>query len=132
MRTTSIQIAPMQWASLPDIADVPKLADTDYECLDAIRDVLIRYNVINRFGIHLVHKHFNVTPDEVLVEYTDVGARTLHSRVEKRAEEAAGLSSRIETMWTFVGDAATRVCDQQCVYSNGHANRHYQRPGVES
>jgi hypothetical protein len=120
----------MQWASLPDIADVPKLADADHECLDAIRDVLVRHNAIGRFGIHLVHKHFDVAPDEVLVEYADVQARTLSCQVEKRVAEVANPAdpaSRIETMWSFVGEGATRVCDQQCVYNNGHANRHYSR-----
>jgi hypothetical protein len=127
MQTAAIQLATMQWASLPDIADVPKLVDADHECLDAIRDVLLRHNAIGRFGVHLVHKHFEVAPDEVLVEYTDVEARTLNCQVEKRVAKAAFDSNRIETMWSFVGDSATRVCDQQCVYNSGHASRHYQR-----
>ncbi|WP_157203372.1 hypothetical protein [Methylomicrobium agile] len=132
MSAATVQISPMQWAHLPDIADVPRLADADYECLDAIREVLVRYNAVGRFGVHLVHKHFNVAPDEVLVEYTDVEARTLHCQVEKRMTEGADSVNRIETMWSFVGEGATRVCDQQCVYNNGHANRHYRRSGIKA
>ena len=121
-----IQMAPIQWASLPDIADVPRISAEDHACLDAIRDVLMRFGAVGRFGVHLVHKHFDVAPDEVLVEYTDIDARTLNCRVEKRMTDTEG-HKRIETMWSFVGDGATRVCDQQCVYNSGHANRHYQR-----
>jgi hypothetical protein len=111
MQTASIQMAPMQWASLPDIADVPKLANSDHECLNEIRDVLVRHNAVGRFGVHLVHKHFDVAPDEVLVEYTDVKARTLRCQVEKRMTGIADPAKRIETMWSFVGEGATRVCD---------------------
>jgi len=132
MNASLVQIAPIQWASLPDIADVPRISDADHECLDAIRDVLIRHNAVGRFGVHLVHKHFDVAPDEVLVEYTDVDERTLHCQVEKRVDDHGESKNRIETMWSFVGDGATRVCDQQCVYNNGHANRHYRRSGVEA
>jgi len=122
-----IQMSPMQWASLPDIEDVPALTGADHECLDAIRDVLIRYNAIGRFGVHLMHKHFEVAEDEVLVEYTNIEARTLNCKVEKRSAELQPSHKRIETMWSFTGIGATRVCDQQCVSNWGHNNRHYQR-----
>lgn len=128
MRNETIQMAPMQWASLPDIADVAPLSEQDHACLDAIRDVLIRHQAIGRFGVHLVHKHFDVDADEVLVEYTDINSRELHCKVEQRVGGQQTDHNRIETMWSFVGDKASRVCDQQCVYNNGHANRHYQRP----
>lgn len=123
----NIQIAPMQWAALPDIADVSRLEETDHACLDEVRTVLLKHKAIGRFGVHLVHKHFDLAPDEVLVEYTDSDARTLQCRVEKRQDDAEIAHDRIETMWSFVGEGATRVCDQQCVYNNGHANRHYRR-----
>jgi hypothetical protein len=127
MKSSSIEICPTQWSALPDIADVAALADTDYECLDAIRDVLIRHKAVGRFGVHLVHKHFEVAADEVLVEYTDVEARSLRCQVEKRVVDTVDPFKRIETMWSFGSEGATRVCDQQCVYNSGHANRHYRR-----
>jgi hypothetical protein len=125
--SASLHMSPMQWASLPDIADVPAITGADHECLDAIREVLIRHNALGRFGVHLMHKHFEVAEDEVLVEYTDVEARTLNCKVEKRSLDAGSSINRIETMWSFAGKGATRVCDQQCVYNSGHANRHYSR-----
>jgi hypothetical protein len=125
MQNQSIQFAPTLWASLPDISDVIPIGDADNSCLDEIRDVLIRHNAVGRFGIHLVHKHFDVNEDEVLVEYTDINSRELHCKVEKRLTKQDG--NRIETMWSFIGDKATRVCDQQCVYNYGHTSRHYYR-----
>lgn len=125
--TQAIQMSPMQWSALPDIADVPALTVSDHDCLEDIRKVLIYHNALSRFGVHLAHKHFEVAEDEVLVEYTDVDARTLNCRVEKRTSEVHDSTNRIETMWSFSGDGATRVCDQQCVYNSGHANRHYSR-----
>jgi hypothetical protein len=124
---STFQIAPMQWAALPDIADVPRLDESDHACLDEIRTVLLKHHAIGRFGVHLVHKHFDVAPDEVLVEYTDIDARALHCHVEKRQYNVDSAHNRIETMWSFVGEGAARVCDQQCVYNQGHANRHYRR-----
>jgi hypothetical protein len=121
------RLGAMQWSMLPDISDVEALSAGDHECLDAIRDVLIQHDALGRFGVHLVHKHFDVAEDEILVEYTDIESRTLTCQVEKRQADPQGAANRIETMWSFVGGGATRVCDQQCVYNNGHANRHYRR-----
>lgn len=121
-----IRMAPIQWALLPDDADVPRISAEDHACLDAVCEVLVRFGAVGRFGVHLVHKHFDVAPDEVLVEYTDIDARTLNCGVERRAADMQG-HQRIETMWSFVGEGAARVCDQQWVYNSGHANRHYRR-----
>jgi hypothetical protein len=127
MSATPIHISPVQWASLPDISEVARLSADDHACLDAVRQVLVLHNAIGRFGIHLSHKHFEVAEDEVLVEYTNVESRTLECRVEKRFSAEVSEENRIETMWSFNSQDATRVCDQQCVYNSGHANRHYRR-----
>jgi len=122
-----IQLSPMQWSVLPDITDVPPMSLGDHSVLDAVREVLIQHGALGRFGVHLLHKHFDVADDEVLVEYTDVIARTQECRVEKRVSDRVEPSARIETMWSFSGPGALRVCDQQCVNNYGHAPRHYQR-----
>ena len=123
----TIHLFPMQWSALPDIATVPRLCADDHTVLDAIRDVLVRTGALGRFGVHLLHKHFDVADDEVLVEYTDVEARTQQCRVEKRVSDRGEPHERVETMWSFAGPGAMRVCDQQCVSNWGHNSRHYQR-----
>jgi hypothetical protein len=122
-----VQLSPMQWSVLPDITDVPPMSLDDHAVLDAVRDVLVQHGALGRFGVHLLHKHFDVAEDEVLVEYTDVNARTQECRVEKRVSDRVEPSARIETMWSFSGPGALRVCDQQCVNNYGHNSRHYQR-----
>lgn len=123
----TLHLSPMQWATLPDIAHVPRLMADDHAVLDAIRGVLLRHGALGRFGVHLLHKHFDLADDEILVEYTDVEARTQQCRVEKRVSDRAEPHERIETMWSFAGPGALRICDQQCVYNYGHAPKHYQR-----
>jgi hypothetical protein len=71
-----VQLSPMQWSVLPDITDVSPMSMDDHAVLDAVRDVLVQHGALGRFGVHLLHKHFDMAEDEVLVEYTDVNART--------------------------------------------------------
>lgn len=114
---------PMQWASAPDIGDVPPLSAQDRECLREVRDVLSRYGNLDRFGLNLIHKHFDISEDECLVETIDVESRTLTVRPMKMGS----VGHAIETQWRLSDGAAYIVCDQQCVYNAGHTSRHYQR-----
>lgn len=117
---------PMQWAGVPDIAEVGKLNDADRACFRELRDVLAKYNALERFGINLIHKHFDIAEDECLVETIDHEQRTLIVRPVKKHE----IGNAVETQWRLADGSAYLICDQQCVYNNGHADRHYQRPGV--
>jgi len=47
--------------------------------------------------------------------------------MEKRVPDRVERSARIETMRSFSGPGAQRVCGQQCVNNYGHAPRLYQR-----
>lgn len=117
---------PMQWGSAPDIADVEPLSARDKECLREVRDVLSRYGNLNRFGLSLIHKHFDIDEGECLVETIDVENRVLTVRpVPKNT-----VGHAIETQWRLSDGAAIFICDQQCVYNSGHTSRHYNRPGI--
>ena len=121
---TVVITQPMQWSSTPDIADVGPLTDIDKNCLREVRDVLARYGNLNRFGLSLIHKHFDVDEDECLVETVDVENRTLTVRPVRKGT----VGHAIETQWRLSDGEAIFVCDQQCVYNAGHTSRHYQRP----
>ena len=124
MRSTgTIAMSPIQWATLPDIEDVPPITETDYAVLREIRDVLARHGALKRFGINLLHRHFDLEPDEILVEYTDVENRTLVSRVETNAV-FQNETHAIETNWAFDRDGASVVCRGGCVYNRGHRRQH--------
>lgn len=114
---------PMQWVGTPDIGDVAPLSADDRDCLREIRDVLSKYGYLNRFGISLIHKHFEIGEDECLVENIDVETRTLTVRPVKKGS----VGHAIETQWRLADGAALVVCDQQCVYNAGHTSRHYYR-----
>jgi hypothetical protein len=118
---TSLAIHPMQWAGIPDLHETPPLNDADLECMREIRSVLIRHNKLNRFALHLIHKHFDVSDDEVLMEYSEASTREQFFRVEKRTESLVETST--PTTWTLeqMTPMARCVCANR---GNGHLGRH--------
>ena len=103
----------------PHIDDVQALNEEDLACLEEIAAVLQKHDRLDRFGLSLLHKHFDLAEDEVLVEYTDEEARTQTIRVEKRP--AQNNSCIQQTAWRFKKGSArpTLGCYQTCVYRNG-------------
>ncbi len=77
---------PMQWSDFQDIDDIEPMNDKDSECLAAVRDVLKAHGMLNRFGVALLHKHFDLSEDEILLETSDNAARTLVLKPTKRSE----------------------------------------------
>jgi hypothetical protein len=51
-----------------DATDVGELADDDRACLDELGQYLVATDTWQRFGIWLLHKHFEPAPGEVFVE----------------------------------------------------------------
>jgi hypothetical protein len=88
-----LTILPLSYEALPHLHDTPDLDDGDEACLAEVRDVLGRHGKPSRFAIHLAHKHFDLAPDEVLIEYPNEKARTQHVVVGKLARHEAGLDS---------------------------------------
>jgi hypothetical protein len=105
---------------LPDIDEVQPKSTDDSACLDEIRQVLIKHGATHRFGISLLHQHFDVGNDEILVEECDPVARTLVIKPRK-ASEMEGVK-RIETNWRLDSDTSLLACVQVCSY--GQDNRH--------
>jgi hypothetical protein len=114
----------VQWSSLPDIESVERVGDNDRQVLEEIRDVLVRHNRTSRFGVCLLHKHFEIGADEIAVEYTDVAARTSTVVAEPAKKNSDG--NYIETVWRFKnnGPVAVTVCEQRCHYDKGHRSVH--------
>jgi hypothetical protein len=109
---------PFQWADLKDIDDVEPLNDADRQCLEVIRYVLEKHRKLARFGVMLIHEHFELEDDEVLVEFTDDRQRTLFIKPVKRSE----VGRSIETNWIFAGDGIEAVtrCVVYCkVWASG-------------
>lgn len=92
-----LAIRPMQWAALPALSDAAALDAEDMACLVALRAVLARHGKLDRFAVHLAHKHFELAPDEILIEQPDPDGRTQHVTVGRRGDFPAALP----TTWLF-------------------------------
>jgi hypothetical protein len=90
---------------------VPTVSGEDADCLDEMRDVLARHNRLNRFGIVLLHSHFPVANDEILLEETDTATRTSTIRPVKRAE--LDPDDVINTTWSLDGFTALQACTKK-------------------
>ncbi|GGB25340.1 hypothetical protein GCM10011505_03190 [Tistrella bauzanensis] len=81
----TLQISAVQWSSLDHIADVRPIDDTDASCLMEIRAVLEKHRCLERFGVALLHNHFDLAEDEILLETTDVNTREQFLRPVKQS-----------------------------------------------
>ena len=72
------------------------LSDSDRDCMDEVREVLARHGKLDRFGISLLHDHFPLSPDEILLETSDADRRTMTLRP---AIVDPADTSTIDTQW---------------------------------
>ena len=91
----ALSIRPMQWANLPALHQTPALDDSDLDCLEEIRGVLSRHEKLARFALHLAHRHFELAPDEILIERPDPDGRTQHVTVGRHQRDEAAKEQRI-------------------------------------
>ncbi|MEA2560108.1 MAG: hypothetical protein QOH06_1612 [Acidobacteriota bacterium] len=112
----------VQWSSLTDVDDVEPITDQDYAVLREVKEILHKHGMMDRLGVCLLHRHFDVKEDELAVEYTDVEKRISTVKVES-AGRAKG--PFLETMWRF-SDRPDEVtaCVRRCSDSDGHKNVH--------
>jgi hypothetical protein len=101
----------VQVSSLPHINDVVPLSDEDQACLREVREVLEKHHRQSRFGIALLHKHFNLDADELLVEHCDAAQRVLTTRPRKQSE--LGDTPLIRTIFAFDKELE-RDCQPYC------------------
>ncbi|AKJ10980.1 hypothetical protein ACWGLF_09285 [Streptomyces puniciscabiei] len=86
---------------LPRFEEAEGLGPQDTEFVKDLVAVLAKYGNLDRFGLCLLHDHFPLSADEVLVETNDPEARTLHAHVEK----ADGTRHAKASQWRFVPHA---------------------------
>src|SRR4051812_22681946 len=87
--------------SLPRFEEAEGLGARDAEFVRDLVAVLEKHGNLNRFGLCLLHDHFPLAADEVLVETNDSRSRTLHAHVEK----ADGTRHIKASQWRFVAHA---------------------------
>lgn len=125
MRTIAMEkmvLETVQWSQLPDIDDVKPLNDDDFDVLDEIGAILRKRGYEERFGVCLLHRHFDLAENEKLVETTDSDNRISTTKV---GHYDGPNSNTIETMWRFPkGIESVTECETVCHYSGGHKSRH--------
>jgi len=118
--TIHLTMSPMQWTELQDIDDVEPLNPSDYECLAAVREVLKRFGKRDRFGVALLHKHFDLAEDELLMEVSQPDERVLTIKPVKKGQTA----NPTETIWKLE-DGDLTACQQCCIGGvHGHQAPH--------
>jgi hypothetical protein len=104
-----------------DIHDAERRFESDQSAFEELKSVLEKHGLQKKYGITLLHKHFDLADDEILVEYTDIENRTLTTKPTKVT--AAAAKSVIETTWSLDSETTTQVCVVFCHYSSS-TNQH--------
>src|SRR6187402_2148813 len=122
----TIKVQSTLWGNLPDIDSVNEFSDLDTDCLRELRDVLKKYNNLDRFGISLLHTHFDIAEDEFLYETTDVHERTQLIRpVKIKDYEGRDDVSMMTTCLKLVEGQAISALRCGCLKDkDGHTGRH--------
>jgi hypothetical protein len=119
----SVTIQPLQWEQIPHISDVEPFSEEDEQCFREVREVLQKYGALNRFGLTLIHTHFDVAADEILLETTDVEARTHLVRPVKQNE--VDEQEVTITNWRFAEGETVAMRTCVCATaSGGHLGYH--------
>ena len=110
----AVAVSPIQWSRMKHIDDVEPLNDGDAACLREIRDVLDKHDKLDRLGIALLHNHFPLADDEVMLEETDEAGR-LQTLVPVKSSEIG--PTDMGTIWKLQAGPdmiAMAWCRQYC------------------
>lgn len=108
--------------ALPHISEVAPAGPDDQAIFDDIIGVLKKHNALRRFGVTLLHQHFDIGDDEILVEDTDPDTRLQTIQPRKKAE-IADLPAII-TSWRL--DSGRPMMGCLCIKLRDHT--HLPRP----
>jgi len=120
---TRLNVQALQWSRLDNIDDVRPIDESDAPCLNEIRGVLAKHGCLDRFGVSLLHSHFDLAADEMLLETTDVSKREHWVRPVKKAALAKMNLDAQTTVLCFDSDGYSQACGC-CRDNHGHTGRH--------
>ena len=114
-------VEPTQWARVQDMNDISRdMSESDAACLADVRAALEKHGALERFGVMLLHKHFEIEDGECLLETIDEASRTLTVRPVP-AEE---IRAAVQTQWKLSSKDPLQWCAGFCHYNNGHKHGH--------
>lgn len=98
---------------LTNIDNVEPLGEHDHVIIGEIRAILEKHGALQRFGVTLLHSHFKVADDEILVETVDKRARKLTVQPISAAE-VEHYGTPIETSWRLDSPDGKPTCLTYC------------------
>ena len=106
MRTTHVDVQPRE--PLPGVDEVEPLNEKDRQLFNELHDVLKRHGALRRFGITLLHQHFEIADDEVLLEQADKkNRRQVITPVKSSSLKGINV---LETSWRLDTGMPALVC----------------------
>lgn len=112
----------MSTKGLKHIDTVTPFNSGDNTCIEELKTVLKKHNALDRFGITLLHKHFEMDDDEVLLEECDEENRILILKPVKQNSIKSNKS--IETNWRLDTFTSMARCISLCQYDPSTPSRH--------
>lgn len=113
---------------LPDVDSINPLSGADLACLREVRKVLEKHERLERFGVMLLHKHFDLEADEILLENTNVSDRVQTIRPVKTAALASE-GEILETSWSLQAGETMMACKKACVKELGRHTWEHVKSG---
>lgn len=108
--------------ALPDIDEVEPLNASDQACMEELRSVLERHGALQRFGVTLLHEHFEISADEVMMEYVDKDRRELLTKPVAASGELEVNS--VQTSWRLDSLTSMQRCERYCQQPYGPRGPH--------
>lgn len=100
------------YKDLRDIDDVHEASESERLQLEKLVNFMKEKGLIEHFGITLLHKHFEVNDDEILIESCDLENRTLSIKPIKKSmiAKSEAFNTLQETQWKSNGLACALIC----------------------
>ena len=92
-----------------------------------VRDLLARHGKLDRFGLTLLHQHFLVYENEVLLETCNPTTRELLMRTVPKTE--VDETTIVETAWRLSDSEVMVKCQRICTKLDG---KHWQQHSPSS
>ncbi|MDR4493267.1 MAG: hypothetical protein R3B74_02375 [Nitrospirales bacterium] len=119
-----LKLETVQWTRLKLIEDMNPISENDYEVLEELRMVILKHGYEDRFGVCLLHKHFDINPGEAPVEVSDKVTRVSTITVVSEQE----CKDAWETAWAFSKDDPDIRAGRKCtVYCRGFGQTGHRR-----
>lgn len=105
-----------------DIHEVEPRLESETAAFIELREVLVRHGLEQKYGLTLLHKHFDLAENEIMVEFTDLETRTLISKPTDA--DSVSESNIREVTWSLADDTVMNVCVQRCYFNRNSTPQH--------